>query len=175
MDQEVPNEQIQKIFEEVKALEKEEDLEYIMEDVDSLLAESLDGTERVKRIVLGLKSFARLDDEGVKESDINAGIESTLKVLWNEIKYKCTLTKNLGELPLVKCDLGKINRVFMNLVVNADQAIPERGEINIETEATDSDVLIRISDTGEGIPKEALQKIFDPFYTWRPSPLSTES
>jgi signal transduction histidine kinase len=63
----------------------------------------------------------------------------------------------------------------MNLVVNADQAIPERGEINIETEATDSDVLIRISDTGEGIPKEALQKIFDPFYTWRPSPLSTES
>jgi hypothetical protein len=100
MDQEVPNEQIQKIFEEVKALEKEEDLEYIMEDVDSLLAESLDGTERVKRIVLGLKSFARLDDEGVKESDINAGIESTLKVLWNEIKYKCTLTKNLGELPL---------------------------------------------------------------------------
>lgn len=154
----------------VKEIQQEEDLAYIMDDVDGLLGDSLDGMERIRDIVQGLKSFARIDEnERMKEADINEGIEATLKIVWNELKYKCTVNKELGPLPRILCNLGQLNQVFMNLLVNAAHAIPDQGEITIKTEATDDQVIVRISDTGSGIAPESIPRLFDPFFTTKPA------
>jgi len=153
------------ILDNVEKISEKEDLPYILEDIDNLLTESIEGTERVRDIVQNLKSFARIDETQVKEADINEGIEATLKIVWNELKYKCTVHRNLQPLPLIRCCPGQLNQVFMNMLVNAAQAIPEKGDITIETEATDKDIIIRISDTGVGIKQENISKLFDPFFT----------
>lgn len=153
----------------VKRIREDEDLDYILKDVGELLSESVEGTERVRDIVQNLKSFARLDESRAREADINDCIEATLKIVWNELKYKCTVNKNLKPLPLIRCYPGQLNQVFMNLLVNASQAIPEKGEITIETDSTDEEVIIRISDTGNGIPPEERERIFEPFYTTKPT------
>ena len=155
----------QETLDRIEEIRQEEDLDYLLEDVDQLLSESAEGTQRVKEIVEGLRNFARVDETDLKEADINEGIESTLKVIWNELKYKCEIHKQLGEIPPIRCYPRQLNQVFMNLLVNAAQAIPERGEIQIETEATDTHIVIRISDTGIGIPLEDISKLFDPFFT----------
>jgi len=149
----------------IDEIRQEEDLSYVLKDVDNLLAESFDGTRRISEIVQNLKSFARVDETALKEANINDGIEATLKIVWNELKYKCGVQKKLGDVPDIRCNPGKLNQVFMNLLVNAAQAIEERGEITIETQADDGFVVARISDTGRGIPPEQLSRIFDPFFT----------
>ncbi len=149
----------------IKAVRDEEDLSYILADVDELLGESKDGCERIRDIVLNLKSFARADDAQLKEADINEGIEATLKIVWNELKYKCTVHKDLNPLPLVRCYMGQLNQVFTNLLVNASHAIEDKGEITIHTEATDEHIVIQVSDTGSGIAPEHAAKLFDPFFT----------
>jgi len=153
------------ILERVDGIRKEEDLINILEDVDPLLSESIAGTDRVKEIVQSLKSFARLDEGRIKEVNINECIDTTLKVIWNELKYKCQVHKKYGDIPSIQCYPGQINQVFMNLVHNAVQAIPERGDITIETSTVASYLVIRISDTGMGILPENLPKLFDPFFT----------
>lgn len=140
-------------------------IDFIMEDVSSLILESLDGTERVKKIVQDLKSFSRVDDEEHKPADINAGLESTLNIVWNELKYKATLKKELGDLPLTRCNIGQLNQVFLNILVNAGHAIEKSGEIGLRTWADDRYVNVSISDTGSGIPEERLTRIFEPFFT----------
>jgi len=162
------SEAIREVLEQIEELDREEDLNYILSDLDSLIKESSDGVQRVKEIVQNLKSFARVDESESKEADINEGIEATLKVVWNELKYKTTVIKNLRPLPHIHCNPGQLNQVFMNLLVNAAQAIPERGEIRIDTEATEDKIVIRISDTGSGIPEENMSKLFDPFFTTKP-------
>lgn len=153
----------------VEKIKTEEDLEYILGDIDSLLSESIDGTERVGDIVQNLKTFARVDGSKIREADINEGIEATLKIVWNELKYKCTVNKNLNPLPRIRCNPGQLNQVFMNILVNAAQAIPEKGEITITTETTDAEIVIKISDTGSGIPNEIKSRLFEPFFTTKPS------
>ena len=152
----------------IQNLRDEEDLEFVLEDVALLLVESLAGADRVKEIVKSLKSFARIDEADVKEADINEGIEATLRIIWNELKYKCTVEKNLKPLPPIRCFPGQLNQVFMNLIVNAAQAIPEKGTVTIETDVVDSEVLVRISDTGRGIHAENIPKLFNPFFTTKP-------
>ncbi|GAG30170.1 unnamed protein product, partial [marine sediment metagenome] len=149
----------------IDTLREDHDLPYILGDVDSLLGESADGVVRIRDIVQSLKSFARIDEEQIKEADINACLEVTLKIVWNELKYKCHVHKHFGELPLVRCNAGQLNQVFMNLLINAAQAIPEHGDITIETERDDDHVVIRIADTGKGIDSEHLSRLFDPFFT----------
>ncbi|MCG8436360.1 MAG: ATP-binding protein [Gammaproteobacteria bacterium] len=150
---------------EVEEVKEEEDLEFLLEDVEQLIKESKEGAVRVKDIVQGLKSFSRVDEEELKEMDINEGIESTLKVVWNELKYKCEVEKELGDLPPIHCNAGQVNQVIMNLLVNAGQAIEERGKISIATFVDGADAVIRISDSGCGIPEENLSTIFNPFFT----------
>ena len=147
---------------------KREDLEFILVDVDSLLAESLTGTERVREIAQSLKSFARLDEAQMQNADINEGLRATLRMIWNELKYHCTVHEDLNPLPPIRCFPGQLNQVFMNLLVNASQAIKDEGEITIRTDATDDEVIISISDTGLGIPKENIPKLFNPFFTTKP-------
>ncbi len=155
-------------IERISALETEADMDFIMNDITDLIRESKDGTERIKKIVIDLKDFAHPGEDKKQSADINQGIESTLNVVWNELRYKVTVKKDYGKLPLVNCYPQQLNQVFMNILVNAAQAIEEKGEIRIVTRALDGNVEILISDTGSGIPEENLSKIFDPFFTTKP-------
>jgi two-component system, NtrC family, sensor kinase len=143
-------------------------IDFIMEDAKKLVNESLDGAGRVKTIVQGLKSFSRVDDVECKLADINECLDSTINIVWNELKYKATLNKDYGELPLVKCNPQQLNQVFMNLLVNASQSIADRGAITIKTRRENGSICISITDTGSGIPAENLARIFEPFFTTKP-------
>ncbi len=149
----------------ITAIESEIDIGFILKDIPDLIEESREGTERIKKIVMDLKDFAHPGMDKTCEVDINHGIESTLNVVWNELKYNATVTKDLSDLPKIKGYPQQLNQVFMNLLVNAGQAIPEKGEIRIRTRASDGHIEIRIQDTGTGISPENLKKIFDPFFT----------
>ncbi len=140
-------------------------LDYISGDVGSLVRESLEGAERVKRIVQDLKSFSRVDEVGYKTADINEGIESTINIVWNELKYKVNLKKEYGTIPVTKCNLGQLNQVFMNLLVNAAQAIEKQGEIVVKTWNENGSIFASVSDTGSGISPEKISRIFEPFFT----------
>jgi two-component system NtrC family sensor kinase len=140
-------------------------IDYVANDFMKVVKESLEGTERVKRIVQDLKTFSHKDEDEHKPDDINEGIESTVNVVWNELKYKANVKKKYGKIPLTKCNLGQLNQVFMNLLINAVQSIEERGEISIKTERKDGDIVVAISDTGSGIPEDKISRIFEPFFT----------
>jgi two-component system NtrC family sensor kinase len=106
-----------------------------------------------------------MDSAEFSYADINEGLESTISIAWNELKYKATLTKAYGELPKVWCNQGQLNQVFLNILVNAAHAIMDQGEIRIETRTEDESVKIAFSDTGSGIDPDNLRRIFDPFFT----------
>ena len=144
------------------------DLEYLREDIGKLIAESIDGTARVRRIVQDLRDFSRIDRAEWQWADLHAGLESTLNVVWNEIKYKADVVREFGTLPQVQCRPAQLNQVFMNVLVNAVQAIPEHGTITLRSGCADDKVWVSISDTGKGIPPELMTKIFDPFFTTKP-------
>lgn len=145
------------------------DLNFIKADLASLLAESRDGLDRVKRIVQSLKDFSRVETSEIwRFDDITRGIESTLSVVWNELKYKCEVRKEYGDIPPVECMLSHLNQVFMNLLINAAHAIKEHGIVTIRTSQHADEVWIEIGDTGEGIPPENLSLIFSPFFTTKP-------
>lgn len=157
------------LLQRIEDIKEQEDLDYILSDVDDVLAESLDGADRVRNIVVDLRNFARLDEADLKEADINEGIEQTLRVAWNELKYRCEVIKDLGDIPPIPCFPGQLNQVFLNLLINAAQAIQtERGQIRIQTILEQEEIVIRISDSGVGIPEEHLGKLFDPFFTTKP-------
>ncbi|HMK61127.1 MAG TPA: ATP-binding protein [Dissulfurispiraceae bacterium] len=150
-----------------KIAEKRKDLkiDYIEKDLSNLISESLEGADRVKKIVQDLKSFSHVDEFDFKTADINSGLDSTINIVWNELKYKVTLAKEYGEIPLTLCNLGQLNQVFMNLLVNAAQSIDRSGEIKVKTWHNDGFINISISDTGCGIPEEIQKRIFEPFFT----------
>ena len=144
------------------------DYAFIVEDVDKLINESIDGVQRVSKIVLDLKSFSRSGDTAMAPADIEAGIESTINVVWNQLKYKVELHREYTPLPPVVCIASQINQVIMNLLVNAEQAIAERGVITVRT-GTDADhVWFEVQDTGCGMDAETQKHIFEPFYTTKP-------
>jgi PAS domain S-box-containing protein len=156
---------------EVEALKREKDYDYLRKDIFQLLNESKDGLSRLRKIVQDLKSFSHVDDAEWCWADLHKGLDSTLNIVWNELKYKCKVTKEYGQLPEVYCLPAQLNQVFMNLFVNAGQAIEEKGEIKIRTgvdEVNGGEVWIEVSDTGKGIPKTSLNRIFEPFYTTKP-------
>jgi len=140
-------------------------LDYILEDAKILLKESLDGSDRVKKIVHELNSFSRMDEEEYKKADINECIESAITIVWNELKYKSKLEKNYGSLPPTMCYLRQMNQVFVNLLINAVNAIVEKGVIAVKTWYRDGFIWIEVSDTGIGIPGKNLARIFEPFFT----------
>jgi two-component system NtrC family sensor kinase len=133
--------------------------------VDSLVAESLEGSERVKKIVQDLKSFSRVDEAEYKVVDIAECLESTINIVWNELKYKVNLVKEFEDLPPIRCYPQQLNQVFMNLLVNAGQAIENQGEVRVRTWQKGDDAFIAVSDSGCGIPEESRARIFEPFFT----------
>jgi len=150
---------------DIEGLEAEIDIDFVTEDIGALIAESREGTERIKSIVNDLKRFAHPGEDKVQDTDINAGLVSTLNIVNNELKYKADIITNFGDLPIIRANPQQLNQVFVNILVNAAQAIEDRGEIRIRTSLLEDRVEIRISDTGCGIPENELEKIFDPFFT----------
>ena len=151
--------------ERIASLEEKIDLDFVLKDIFELIVESKEGIDRIKKIVQDLKDFAHPGEDKPKFADINQNMDSTVNVVWNELKYKANVNKDYGTLPQVQCYPQLLNQVFMNLLVNAAQAIDDRGEIRIKTRADNGFLEIKISDTGSGIPKENLPRIFDPFFT----------
>ena len=145
------------------------EIDYLREDIGALLTESQEGLARVKRIVQDLKDFSRVDADEWERVDLHRGLESTLNVVNNEIKYKADVVKKYGSLPRIECLASQLNQVFMNLLVNAAQSIVERGTITIRTGMEGDDwVWVEIADSGSGIAPENVKRIFDPFFTTKP-------
>ena len=143
-------------------------IDSIMQDILILVQESKEGINRVTRIIESLRDFSHVDRAEIQPADINEGLEKTLKLVWNEIKYRAEVEREYGDLPLVSCRIGQINQVFMNLLVNATQIIETDGLIRIKTTADEDNVYIYISDNGGGIPDEIQERIFQAFFTTKP-------
>ncbi|TRW93119.1 MHYT domain-containing protein [Candidatus Methylobacter oryzae] len=157
---------------DVVASAAEKDFEYLQSDIFELIAESKDGLMRMKSIVDDLRNFSRADGGEWQIVDLHKGLDSTLNIVRNELKYKCVVTKNYSnDLPLIRCFASQLNQVFMNLLVNAAHSIEGRGEIAITTRICPTDhsaIQVLIADTGSGIAQENLKRIFEPFYTTKP-------
>jgi two-component system NtrC family sensor kinase len=149
----------------IESMKKTMKIDFILGDMGSLLEESQDGAERVRRIVQDLKNFSHVDEAELKAININDNLDSTLNMLRNEIKYVAELVKDYSEIPLVYCYPQQLNQVFMNILVNAVHALDGQGIITLRTWQEGELVKIAISDTGKGIAQEHLTKIFDPFFT----------
>ena len=152
----------------IRALKDKLDIGYLKEDVVALMSESQEGIARVKKIVQDLKDFSHVDEAEWQWTDIRKGLDSTLNIVWNEIKYKAEVVKEYGDLPEVECLPSQLNQVFMNLLVNAAHAIEDKGIIFIRSGHENDRVWIEIADSGKGIPPENLNRIFDPFFTTKP-------
>jgi signal transduction histidine kinase len=144
------------------------DLNYLREDSESLLAESLGGMQRVKRIVQDLKDFAHVDETDKQWANLEKGMDSTLNVVWNELKYKTEVVKEYAGIADIECIPSQLNQVFMNLLINAAQAIDKHGRITVRTGQEDQKVWVEVQDTGKGIKAEHLSRIFEPFFTTKP-------
>lgn len=153
----------------LKVAREKLDIPFLKEDLHALMVESKDGITRVKKIVQNLKDFSHVDSsDDWRFSMVHDGINSTLSVVNNEIVNKADVVKEYGELPEVECLPSQLNQVFMNLLVNAAQAINERGTITIRTGLRGNEVWVDVVDNGKGIKPEHIEKIFDPFFTTRP-------
>ena len=159
------------VLEDICALRKEIDLDFITGDIPHLMGESREGIERVRKIVQDLKDFSRADaHQEWQWSDLHHGIDSTLNIVSNEVKYRADIVKEYGDIPDIECLPSQLNQVFMNIIVNAAHAIPAgRGRITIRTSHQDGVVRVDIADNGSGIPKAIQGRIFDPFFTTKPT------
>ncbi len=155
-------------IEAVNAAKEKYDFDYLKGDLVELVKESKDGIERIKRIVEDLKGFSHVGESDWQFVDIHKGLDSTLNVVWNEIKYKAEVEKNYGNLPEVECIPSQVNQVFMNLLVNAAHAITDKGKITISTGVSGEEVFISVTDTGTGITPEHRNRLFEPFFTTKP-------
>ena len=152
----------------MKAVRDRADLDFLEDDVTDLVRESMDGIKRVKDIVQALKDFSHVGETEWQVADLHHGLDSTLTIVANEVKYKANVVKEYGQVPPVTCLASQLNQVFMNLLVNAAQAIKEHGTITIRTGAKDGWCWVQVEDTGSGIAPENLKRIFEPFFTTKP-------
>ena len=163
------------LAEEIGELERKKKVDFILGDLRSLFSESRDGLDRVAKIIKALRAFSRIDVKNeLEEYDLNEGLETTLVVARNEIKYIAEVEVVNGELPLVKALGNQVNQVLLNLIVNAAQAIKNaelsegEGKIRLETFAEADYVGCAITNNGPPIPEEIRTRIFEPFFTTKP-------
>ncbi|KPL72543.1 hypothetical protein ADM99_05320 [Leptolinea tardivitalis] len=161
-------------LDKVEDVKKRTRIEHYLSESTVAVNESLEGVERVRKIVMAMREFSHPSDREKKMADINHGIETTVAISRNEWKYSAELVTNLDpNLPAVFCQIDEINQVILNMIVNAVQAIqekhpPESGEkgtITISTYKIENQIAIKIQDTGIGIPEDIRKRIFDPFFT----------
>ncbi|MBO9732972.1 MAG: sensor histidine kinase [Chitinophaga sp.] len=161
---------VPKTLADIAQFKREIDIDYIHEEISSLIKGIEDGAARTAEIVKGLRTFSRLDESDVKSIDIHEGLDSTLVLLRNAIPPYVNIVKDYASLPKIECYAGKINQVFMNIFSNALNAIKSKKEhhnefISIKTAQENSFVVITIKDTGIGMSEAVREKIFDPFFT----------
>jgi two-component system NtrC family sensor kinase len=156
--------------EETRHLKAACDYEYIIDDLPKLIRESKEGLERVRRIVLDLKDFSRSGESDWQWTDLHTCLDSTINIAWNELKYKAEVERQYAVLPQVRCLPSQLNQVFMNLLVNAAQAIERRGRIVIRTasHADGQSVWVEIEDNGRGLSPAVQKRLFEPFFTTKP-------
>lgn len=165
--------------ETMKNIGDDKSLDFIMEDLNELFLDTEDGLERVRKIVIALRSFSRQEQDGVfEEYDLNSGMETALLIARNEVKYNAEIEKNFGKLPFIQANSGQINQVFLNVVVNASHAIKEKntnkmGLIKIRTYYDNEYVYCSIEDNGVGISEENLGNVFKSFFTTKPLGVGT--
>ncbi|MCJ7603291.1 MAG: ATP-binding protein, partial [Desulfobulbaceae bacterium] len=148
-------------------------IDFLMVDSMDILAECLEGIGRIKKIVEGLKTFSRKDQNISCLANINDCLENALTVAWNELKYKALVEKDYGDIPAIRCYPNQLAQVFMNLLVNAAHAIEKQGEIHIRTFTENDLIFVSITDTGCGISPDNQKKIFDPFFTTKEAGVGT--
>ena len=148
----------------------QQDLHYINAELPSMMQDTQEGVGRVVEIVQSLKSFGRMDRASRVPADLNEGIRSTLKLLQHELKESITVDLKLSELPMVKCNPGEINQVFLNIMMNAVHALKDtaKAALTVESKVTQQSVDIRITDNGCGMDESVLSRLFEPFYTTKP-------
>ncbi|MCP4598400.1 MAG: GHKL domain-containing protein [Neptuniibacter sp.] len=155
---------------QLSELLKNEDLEYITDDIPELVADTNEGLKRVTEIILNLRSFARTQTSDRCSSDLVAGIESTLKLLNSELKGHVCIRKNLDPIPEITCNPNELNQVFLNLIINAKHATQEISNptITLSTRVEGQNVIVEISDNGCGMSEELQKEVFVPFFTTKP-------
>jgi signal transduction histidine kinase len=149
------------------------DTDQVRAAIEKLLLRSREGTERVKKIVQDLRTFSRMDQAELQEADLHEEIDRTLALMEPRFKNGITVEKDYGELPRVRCYPGQLNQVFLNLLMNACDALDPEGTIRIHTRPTSEGVRLEFSDDGPGIPEEVRSRIFDPFFTTKPVGMGT--
>jgi len=152
----------------IQTLQEQEDLDYLLRDVTELLNDSREGAHRVADIVQSLKAYVREDSGQLELVDVNKELATTLKVVWNQLKYRSEVRSDYGPIPPVLGRPAQLNQVFTHLLLNAVQAIPQRGVIHVATSHEGDEVLVRITDTGQGMTPEVLSRLFTPFFTTKP-------
>ena len=155
-----------KLQSSLQNLKRELSIDELKEDVVHFLGSIEKGARRATEIIYGLRTFSRLDDSRMKLGNIHEGIDSTLIILRNKYRDRIEIVKNYApDLPQIKCFLGQLNQVFMNLIANAIDAIEGKGSIYIQTQQQNDTIIIGIKDTGNGISDEMQAKVFEPFFT----------
>ncbi|MDR5897662.1 ATP-binding protein [Halomonas vilamensis] len=155
-------------LDELKQFKQSSDYDYIRSDVQDLIRESEEGIERVKLIISALKDFSHIEEDAFTYADLHRGIETTLNLVNNELKYKADVEKEFAELPEVECLPSQVNQVVLNLLTNAVHAIENRGTIYLRTGCEGEYVWFEVEDTGKGIEQAQLAHLFEPFYTTKP-------
>jgi PAS domain S-box-containing protein len=162
-------------LQQIKEAKRQMQFDRILDDLQGLFEDSREGLSRVTNIIQNLRYFSRLDQAGdLAAYSVNDGIRATLTVARNEIKYDAEVKTEFDDVPLVFCNSGQVNQVFLNILVNAAQAIRSQarempGTIVVRTYCRDSDVVCEIEDDGPGIPQDKVSRVFDPFYTTKPA------
>lgn len=150
-------------------LQKEEEqleIDFVLKDMVDLTRSCVDGAKRTKDIVLGLRTFSRMDETEFRSSDLREGIQATLRLLQSEFKDRVVIHEEYEDIPPVECNISQLNQVFMNLLSNAVHAVAGRGDVWVRLRrATDDDVCVEIEDNGAGISSDVVPRIFDPFFT----------
>ena len=146
----------------------DEDIDYIKQDLKELLEESDQGIDHVQEIVQDLKDFARPGETQWTEADLNQGIIKTLRIIGKKIPENIIIKKTLTDIPSIQCQPYQLNQVFLNIIINAIQAMPNGGTLTINTRQLEDQVLVEIHDQGIGIPEDVIDHIFEPFFTTKP-------
>jgi len=155
-------------------LSEQIEMDYIRDDLNDLLTSTSEGVERVRDIVADLKAFSHSGEEGFEDLDLLVCLESALKIAWNSLKYDYQVEKQLPEkVPVIQGSPGQLQQVFVNLMVNAGQAMEQGGTLSIRLEVLKGQILVGIKDTGCGMDRETLDKLFTPFFTTKPVGVGT--
>ena len=152
-------------FVEYVRLAKDIHADHVLNDLAEIVSDCKLGGEKIRDIVRSLREFSHVDPSELHDTDLNKCLEDALRICWNELKYRATVHKDYGPLPPVPCYAQRLGQVFVNLLVNAGQAIEKKGDVHLITRVEDGQAVVRIRDTGRGIAPEHMAKIFEPFFT----------